>query len=85
MHDTLLCMISYDPLHEKTCFMHMRETGTDQLSGYRVSCVVTVQLISAFVFASYIQNFKPLAIFFGCTARFVLDLVGNREDSFSRN
>ena len=28
---------------------------------------------------------KPLAIFCGCTARFVSDLVGNPEDRFSHN
>ena len=32
-----------------------------------------------------IQNFQPLAIFCGCTARFVSDLVGNPEDRFSHN
>ena len=31
------------------------------------------------------RNFKPLAIFRGCTARFVSDLVGNPEDRFSHN
>ena len=30
-------------------------------------------------------DFKPLAIFCGCTARFVSDLVGNPEDWFSQN
>ena len=30
-----------------------------------------------------IRNLKPLAIFCGCTARFVSDLVGNSEDRFS--
>ena len=29
--------------------------------------------------------FKPLAIFCGCTARFVSDLVGNPKDRFSRD
>ena len=29
------------------------------------------------------RNFKPLAIFCGCTARFVSGLVGNPEDRFS--
>ena len=29
------------------------------------------------------RNFKPLAIFCGCTAWFVSDLVGNPEDRFS--
>ena len=31
------------------------------------------------------QNVKPSAIFCGCTARFVSDLVGNPEDRFSHN
>ena len=31
------------------------------------------------------RNFKPLAIFCGCTAQFVSDLVGNPEDRFSHN
>ena len=30
-------------------------------------------------------NFKPLATFYGCTAWFVSDLVGNPEDRFSHN
>ena len=30
-----------------------------------------------------IRNFKPPAIFCGCTARFMSDLVGNPEDRFS--
>ena len=30
-------------------------------------------------------NFKPLAIFCDCTARFVSDLGGNPEDRFSQN
>ena len=56
----------------------------------QISCAVTAQLISVFVFATYIvynpstfkiRNFKPLA----CTARFVSDLVGNPEDWYSHN
>ena len=52
------------------------------------------QLISAFVFATKIstihllpksRNVKSLAIFCGCAARFVLDLVGNIEDRFSND
>ena len=31
------------------------------------------------------ENFKPLTIFCGCTARFVWDLVENPEDRFSQN
>ena len=49
----------------------------------------TAQLISTFVFATYnpsssqIRNFKLLAIFCGCKAAFVSDLVGNPKDRFS--
>ena len=32
-----------------------------------------------------IQNFKPLAVFWGCAAQFVLDLVENPKDRFSCN
>ena len=48
----------------------------------QISWAVTVKLISAFVFAyaksTYFpnMNFKSLAIFCGCTARFVSDFVG---------
>ena len=45
-------------------------------------------MISAFVFATrivqFLFNFKLLACFCDCTARFVLHLVGNPEDRFSR-
>ena len=40
---------------------------------------------SAIPLLSEFQNFKPLAIFSDCTARFVSDLVGNHEDRFSHN
>ena len=51
----------------------------------------TAKLISAFVFATQIvkslyflnPNFKPLAIFCGCTDWVVADLVGKLEDRFS--
>ena len=55
----------------------------------QISCTVTAQLIIAFVFATlnvqFIRNFKPLAIFFGCTACVASDLVENPEDGFSRD
>ena len=34
---------------------------------------------------SYIRNFKSIAIWYGCTALFVSDLVGNHKDRFSRD
>ena len=59
----------------------------------QISFAVTAKLISAFVFATRIvqslfflsPKFQRLAIFCGCTARFVSDLVGNPEDRFSHN
>ena len=59
----------------------------------QISFMVTGKLISTFVFATrtvqvqslYFLNPKFLAIFCGCTAWFVSDLVGNPEDQFSRN
>ena len=56
----------------------------------QISFAVTAELISAFVFATWIvqslyflnQNFKSLAIFSGCTAQLVSDLVKNPEDQF---
>ena len=53
----------------------------------------TAHVISAFVFAIrtvpslfYLNpKFQALAIFCGCTARFVSDLVGNPEDRVSQN
>ena len=54
--------------------------GADQLC-------VTAQLISVFVFATWIvqysQSFKTLACFCDHTDRFVSDLAGNTEDRFS--
>ena len=57
----------------------------------QISCAVTAQMISAFVFAtridhssSYIRNFKLLTFFCDNAGRFVSGLVGNSEDRFSR-
>ena len=53
------------------------------------SCAITVQLISTFVFATYMVQFlaflnpKFLAIFCGWTARSVSDMVGNPKNRFS--
>ena len=59
----------------------------------QISCKVTEQLISDLVFTSWIEqplfflNLKcqaSIAIFCGCTAWFVPDLVRNPKDMFSR-
>ena len=55
----------------------------------QISCAVTAQLISAFVFPTrivqflFFLNLKFQAIFYSCTDRFVPDLVGTPKDRFS--
>ena len=57
----------------------------------QISCSITAQLISTFVFAIQIVQLiflklklKLLAGFCDCTGRFMLDLVRNPGDRFSR-
>ena len=60
----------------------------------QISFAVTGKLISIFILG-YLdsavslppksENFKPLTIFIGFTARYVSDMVGNPEDWFSQN
>ena len=65
----------------------------DAKTKMQISFAVTAKLISASVFATRIvqslyflnPNFKPLAIFCDCTARFVSDQVRNPEDRFSHS
>ena len=70
----------------KPAFYICENKGAVQLRG---NCLT---VISAFCFCNIestipllpkSQNFNPLAIFYGCTAQFVLDLVENQEDKFS--
>ena len=73
----------------KQAFCICENKNADQLRGNREAA----KLITAFIFATWIvqslfyliRNFKPLAIFCGCTAWFVSDQVGNNEDRFSHN
>ena len=56
----------------------------------QISCAVTAQLISIFVFPHTdfhlkFRNFKFLAFFFDFKGQFVSDLNGNFEDCFSRD
>ena len=53
-----------------------------------INCAVSAQLISAFVFATWIVpklQVSSVAIFYRCTAQIVLDLVGNTGDRFSHD
>ena len=58
----------------KTTFCICENKEADQLRGCFRYIDSTIPLLP-----------KPLAIFCGCTARFVSDLVGNPEDRFSHN
>ena len=68
-------------------FAIFENEGTDQL---HVSCVVTVQLIGTFVFATDITNpllskSEILTIFCGFTPPFLSVHVGNPEDRSSQD
>ena len=54
----------------------------DQL---RSNCAADQRLCFRYTVSSILLLPKPLAIFCGCTARVVSDLVGNPEDRFSQN
>ena len=58
----------------------MQNTDADQLCSDR-----TADQRLWFPYIASSRNFKPLAIFYGCTDWFVSDLVGNPEDRFSQN
>ena len=76
------------PRCEKSAFRICENKGADQLRGHREAdqrlCFRntdnTIPLLPKFI-----RNFKPLANFCGCKARFVSDLVGNPEDRFSHD
>ena len=71
----------------KPAFCICKNKDADQLRGYREAdqrlCFgytdTTIPLLSKS------ENFKLLAILCGCTAWFVLDLVGNPQDRFSHD
>ena len=71
----------------KPDFSICENKGADQLQGNRAAdqrlCFCYID--STFPLLPKSKIFKPVAIFCGCTARFVSDLVGNPEDRFSRD
>ena len=77
----------YEQLHEKTCFLHNAKTKA------QISCAVTMQLISAFVFTTYIVqslyflNLKIQAYNnnLWLYSLICVGMVGNPEDRFSHN
>ena len=69
----------------KPAFCICENEAADQLCGKKKPA----RLISAYTYTKIpllpkFRNFKSLAIFCCCTARFLSDLVGNTEDCFSR-
>ena len=69
------------PHHDKTCFCHMRTTRVQISLHIRNQhlCLPGQYKTSSF----YIQNFKPLPSFSGCTGWFVSFLVANPNNRFS--
>ena len=63
----------------KPAFCICENKDADQLCGYR-----TADQRLCFRYIDSTIKIQPLAIFCGCRARFVSDLVGNPEDRFSR-
>ena len=63
----------------KAAFCICENKGADQLRG---NCEADQRLCFRYIDSTFPLHFNPLAIFCGCTARFVLDLVGNLEDRF---
>ena len=63
-----------EPRHEKTCFLHMRKQ--------RRRSAAQLLRSGSTPMLRYRDSTIPLLL---CTARFVLDLVGNPEDRFSHD
>ena len=62
----------YEPRHEKNGFCLSKNRDSEQLC---INCAADQRLCFRYYsFSTYIQNFKLLAIFCACTARFVSDL-----------
>ena len=66
----------------KPVFCICKNKDADQIRGNREA---DQRLCFRYTYSTIIRNFQPLAIFCGCTARFLSDLVGNPEDRFSHN
>ena len=65
--------LSYEPCHEKSCFLLLAYGKTKAL----ISCArphASDQCLCFRYIDGIFRHFKPLAIFCGCTARFVSDL-----------
>ena len=66
--------------HAKVGALYMSRVMRKPADQLRVNSLSIVQSLDLLT-----PNFKPLAIFFGCTAWFVSDVVGNIENRFSHD
>ena len=66
----------------KPAFCICENKDADQLRGNREA---DQRLCFRYMYSAIPLLSKPLAIFYGCAARFVSDLVGYPEDRFSHN
>ena len=71
----------------KPAFCICENKDAHQLRGNRKAdqCLCFRYTDSTIPLVSKFEIFKPLAIFCGCTARFVSDLIGNPEDRFTHD
>ena len=70
----------------KPAFCICENKGADQLHvNHAANQRLCFRYIESKVQSLYFRNLKALAIFCGCTVRFVSDLVGNPKDRFSRD
>ena len=67
---------------KRPAFCICENKDADQLRGNRNA---DQRLCFRYIDSAIPLLFKPLAIFCGCTAWFVSELVGNPEDQFSHN
>ena len=66
----------------RPAFCICENKNADQL---RSNCAADLRLCFRYIVSTVPLLPKSLAIFCGCIARFVSDLVGNTEDRFSHN
>ena len=62
----------------KPVFLYMKKREADQ-------CLCLRYIDSTMPLLPKIKKIKSIAIFCGCTARFVSDMVGNAMDNFSHD
>ena len=88
-----VCFKMYLVSYEMSCVLKSSVLCNYAKTKAQISCTVTTQLISAFVFATWIvqslyflnPKFQTSSLFCGCAAWFMSELFGNSEDRFSHD